>query len=420
VPSIRVFRVPLASSGSSVRFSTSTILNRESLGLYVEKTTFANTGPLSAAEQVVRQTALPENRRLVRLIKDAAVGRDWENALTAFREASTPDALLYSVLLHAAERCNRADEAFAIYEKMCRDKVAMGGPNFVALIRLAGRAGQLNRAISFKEDAHAQGVELNAFIYCALVDAHKHARDATGALHVWHEAKAAGVAMTPPLLSSLMSAVAQTGDVSRTEALVREADGQFQPNRIHLNCILHACRHASDADAALRIVEDHKARGVNPDVISFTILLSTLRIAGRSIADASGILQQMQDCGVEPDKFFLEEQLSMVIGVNIKRIFEDASVLSECDRPALESAFKLLEEFKNNSKQLSRLSEDVHKQLSAFLSSGTGLPTASADWFRVLQEGQKGPEYFWDRKSGRTQWEHPSGAIVGTVQAASI
>merc|ERR1711971_1155644 len=98
--------------------------------------------------------------------------------------------------------------------------------------------------------------------------------------------KNVGVTMTEPLLSSVMSAVARTGDVARTEDLLREADGKFKPNRIHMNCMLDACKHAGNADAALRIFKEQREKGLRPDVISFTLLLAVLRRAGRPPEDA--------------------------------------------------------------------------------------------------------------------------------------
>lgn len=397
-------------------FSVWTQRNREALGLTEVSTSFPKisvTGPVSPSDHAVLESSRHENRPLTSMIKRAAFVRDWPAAVAAFQESTQPDAVLYSVLMHAADRCDRPEEAFKLYEGMCRDQVPVSGVHFVSLIRLAGRHGKLARARTLQEDAAARAIPMNPFLCAALVGAYKRAGDVDGAMRIWFDAKNAGVIMTEPLLSSLMSAVARTGDVAATEALLQEAVGRFSPNRIHMNCILDACKHAGDADTALRIVAEQRASGLLPDVISFTLLLSILRLSGRQ-AELDIVLQQMKECNVAPDRFFVEEHLGCVLRLDIRT---EAESIQDLPREKLTEARGLLQRYRDDGLELSRMAVDVEQRILRRLATGT----STTEWFRVLCQNAGAPrsEYFWERTSGLTQWEFPVGQrIAGTVEAS--
>merc|ERR1712059_80726 len=124
-----------------------------------------------------------------------------------------------------------------------------------------------------------------------------------------------------------------------------EAEGQFKPNRIHVNCILDACKFAEDADAALRIFSEQRAKGIKPDVITFTLLLAVFQRVGQRSKDVEAVLQQMKECGVAPDKFFVEEHLSCVIGMNLRSAIRDrCEALRELPPEVLGAAADVLRE----------------------------------------------------------------------------
>lgn len=226
--------------------------------------------------------------------------------------------------------------------------------------------------------------------------------------------KNTGVAMTEPLLSSLMSAVARTGDVAGTEALLQEAAGQFTPNRIHMNCMLDACKHAGDAHSALRIFAEHRDKGLKPDVITFTLLLAVLRRVGRPQEDIKAVVEQMHACGIAPDKFFVEEHLSYTIGMDLPAPPE---ALKELPLEVLAAGTELLRKTREAGVKLTRMTAELEQRLMQLQTVEATKP----EWLRVLCESAEAarPEYFWDRTSGRTQWERPVGhPIMGTVQAA--
>jgi len=288
--------------------------NWERLGLQQPSQVISVTGPQTEADKNVKRLGNPENKALTAAIKKAARQRDWDGAATLFAEAKAPDALLYSALFHAADLCGRPGEAFARYEDVRRLGLPRNWVMITPLIKLAGRQGDLDRARGLVEEMREAGHRPDEFVCAVLVEAHKRVRDVRGALQVYTDMREEGILVSAPLLSAVMSAVASGGDVTQTEALLQDARGQFEPNVVHFNCVLQACKRAGDADAALRVLrQDMPRAGAKPDTISYTSVLAALRRAGRPPADVDGVVGEMRAAGVPPDDVFLEEQLACIL-----------------------------------------------------------------------------------------------------------
>lgn len=391
--------------------------------------TISKTGPTSPQEWEQMRQSRPETKEVIISIKKAARARDWDAAQEAFTGVENPDPLVYNAIIHAADACNRFDDAFQLFSQMQEAGLPLSAVTFSPLVRLAGRSRRLEKAKQLAEEMQSAGIALNGHIYSALIDAHKFARDVEGALEVWQEMKRLDVPVTESSLCSIMAAVAVLGDVSRSEELLREVHPTIQLNIAHYNCVLLACRKAGDPDSAQRVLREMKEKGIRPDVIAYTSLLVSMRAAGRPTVEMDAMLQQMAADGVRPDAIFVEEHLAHISGVPIGSDLR-AARLNEQSPEVLERLGAVVREAREAGIGLTSYTLDLEDRLK--LSTETcshSAPRASvhgdgSEWVKVLtKESQgadagQGGEYYWDRVSGRTQWEKPLGPITTVIQAA--
>ncbi|CAK0798697.1 unnamed protein product, partial [Prorocentrum cordatum] len=357
------------------------------------------TGPQTEADKNVKRLGNPENKALTAAIKKAARQRDWDGAATLFAEAKAPDALLYSALFHAADLCGRPGEAFARYEDVRRLGLPRNWVMITPLIKLAGRQGDLDRARGLVEEMREAGHRPDEFVCAVLVEAHKRVRDVRGALQVYTDMREEGILVSALLLSAVMSAVASGGDVTQTEALLQDARGQFEPNVVHFNCVLQACKRAGDADAALRVLrQDMPRAGAKPDTISYTSVLAALRRAGRPPADVDGVVGEMRAAGVPPDDVFLEEQLACILPPGAQERHRagslvypslEADALESAPRSTLEALASAIRNAREAGIEPGAAAADLEARLAASLGAGEDAG-ATADWVRVVAAGEGG------------------------------
>eukprot|EP00930_Biecheleria_cincta_P070457 TRINITY_DN58093_c0_g1_i1.p1 TRINITY_DN58093_c0_g1~~TRINITY_DN58093_c0_g1_i1.p1 ORF type:complete len:440 (-),score=89.19 TRINITY_DN58093_c0_g1_i1:400-1719(-) len=397
--------------------------NRRDLGIEV---------PLRAqpAEDAPADGLRATRRQAMASISQAAERENWKAARGSFGELIDQAC---NAALRAADRCHQLEEAFAIYKDIrCKVDFPMHASTFTPLIRLAGRQGQLQRAHALLGEMRERSVTATSHTYVALVGSYKAAGDVEGARQAYQEMKTAGVAVNSISLCAIMSAVAQTGDIAATEALLAEAQGHFPLSASHLNCILDACRRSNDASAAHSKLREYKSQGsIVPDVVSYTTVLSAMRSAGCVAEEVEALVQEMRAQGVQANQFFMEEYISCILGMHLGGRDAAAQRQQLLDKPAevLHKALAVLQEAKDQQLSLTRLAKLTEpmlqaaleeKQLRAAASAGgpsTGQQRGQEDWVMVRASATS-PEYYWDRASGRTQWERPASPVAATVDPA--
>lgn len=404
--------------------------NRQHLGLEVPLRTEDVEGTPADALNDTR-------RQFVAGISKAAERQNWKTARDSFAELIDQAC---NAALHAADRCDQLEEAFAIFKDIrCKVDFPMHASTFTPLIRLAGRHRELQRAHALVAEMRERNVPLTSHICVALVGGYKAAGDVEGAIQAFQEMKAAGVAVNRISLCAIMSAVAKTGDIAATEALLAEAEGHFPLIASHLNCILDACRRSNDAAAALSKLQQYESQGsIVPDVISYTTVLSAMQSAGRPAEEAEALVQQMRARGVQANQFLIETYISCILGMRLGDQNTAAQRQQLQDKPAeiLHKALAALEEARNHQQlSLTRLAKHTETMLKAVLeekglraaadaaapasTSGPGMSQQprQEDWVMV-QATAASPEYYWDRASGRTQWERPNSPVTASVAPA--
>lgn len=427
-------RVPIPFAPLIARFSTQTRDNREGLGLKprARRSNLPVVAARSDSDIAVARASIPSQRRLTKLIAQAAQQKDWDAATAAFAEAKA-DPLgvcprVYSSMLHATDRCNKLREAMDIYaELMAKSDMPKNAAMFTSVIALAGRRQRVELALEIVDDMHKCGVEPNAHTCSALIHMYKHAQQPEDALRVYREMRAKGVEVDTVLLSAIMSALAKTGDVAATESLLEEAVGKFDPDCTHLNCILDACKVSEDPHAALRVLAAFRSRGVGPNVISYTCIMGALR--SRPVEEAHAVYKEMNKVGIAPNGFFLEEYLTSVLRFPVAEI--GLAPEWQASASARDLALELLKDARSRNIPVTRLLHRVEAALMEGAPSSPGVggaadaaPDDGHDWVKVLQGGGAGhaagddaspAAYYWDRVTGRTQWEPPPTPPRATI-----
>lgn len=416
-------------------FSTRARRNRDEVGFkppeMKDNQTISRAGPTTPQDfEQVRQSR-PENKANTYQIKRAARTRDWDAAWEMFSALESPDPLSYNAILHAADLSNKYTDAFQLFSQMREAGMPLSAVTFSPLIRLAGRFRKLDQVHALVEEMRSDGIMLNGHIFSSIIDAHKFAKDGDGAMKAWEEMKKAGIQVSEASLCSIMAALANVGDVARAEALLREDHSGMEPNIAHYNCLLLACRSAGDPESSRRFMQELKGRGIRPDVIAYTSLLASMRSVGRPPAELDVVLEEMAADGVRPDSFFLEEQLaylaSLPAGADLRAVR-----LNEQPPAVRERLAVVIGQAREAGMRLTNFTLDLEDRLKCLPEGGPApgpAPLAAAasgaDWVKVVTPGPAGgagegtpAEYYWDRASGRTQWERPPGPVTSVVEAA--
>ncbi|CAJ1336320.1 unnamed protein product [Effrenium voratum] len=358
-----------------------------------------------AAEQI--SCSDPEQQTALKEIFAALRTRDWEAGVAAYGRFSDPEPNLALAAVILAERCGKTTEAFDLYVDLRRRK-ELTARVFTHLIRLAGKVHTV-LAQAMLAEMKVCKLQPNQQNYLALLELFKQRRDAKAARETWQQMRQDIGEASEMTLCSVMSAVAKSGDVAGTEALLLEGNKIGRP---HFNCCLDACHVAGDADNAFRILGEMKAAGCPPDVISYNSVLGALDKAGRPSADRVRLLEDMERSGVKPNNLFLERHIACILGIPQKgaAVREVLQLPSEVRVEALETIRKA----EADGVEPTLLTQKVTKQVIE-----TEHLAKENDWVKVVgKDGAGSPlEYYWDRSSGLTQWEHPDCQVMETVSA---
>ena len=126
------------------------------------------------------------------------------------------EARTYSPLIRLAGRAHPV-LAHALQHEWVQQMFRLGDSDSGSV----GHAGFCRRSVwtcCRLGEMRAAAVEPNGHSYLAVFDVYKAARDVEGARRAWQDMRAAGVQPVYPAVSTIMSAVAKTGDISATEA----------------------------------------------------------------------------------------------------------------------------------------------------------------------------------------------------------
>jgi len=365
----------------------------------------------------------PRHAGVTTAIKKAAQVQDWDAAISAFRGVrGTPSPLNFNAILHAADKCERHEDADKLYAEMREAGHPVSASTFTPLLNIAARMRQLDRANLILSEMKKDGIDPNAHTYTVMIKAHSKVDDFDGAMQIWQEMKEVGVQPTAHTLLTLMKIPMIKGDVEGVERLIEEAAGKVKIEGSHFNSLLEACCRRHDAAAALRVLERMGKNGAPANVISYTLVMKAMRRSGGQYADLELVRKQMQAAGVKEDRFFVEQWLSCILDVDLTDLLEQPVSLEHVSADRLDSARHLIENALTQGIELTSLTNSAKEALMRIGCKHVGQQDQNGPQF---QQQEKGPiwvevpcepgaaaaAYYWDQVSGCTQWKRPQGPV---------
>mmetsp|Transcript_41530 Transcript_41530/g.120181 ORF Transcript_41530/g.120181 Transcript_41530/m.120181 type:complete len:420 (+) Transcript_41530:86-1345(+) len=318
----------------------------------------------------------------------------WDKARTRFRSVASPDTILYNVVLTAADRCGRYAEGLQLFAEMRKAQVKLTGVSYAGALTLLGRLGQ-----------------------------HDEARV------LWDELRAAGVSPTPACLTGLLNAAASNGKIRDVEERLAQARAEgLELFTTHLNCLVRTARELQQPQRALEAVRSIEEYGLQPDVVSYTLAMGACARAvgtgAMSFEAAQAYIQtiagEMAAKGLAANAFFLEEELSALLGIwPLRRLMEGnllagrspADATIQAAKAALAAATQL------GIRKTFLVDIVVGRLRSLEAASVAGppptLPPAPAalpaGWCQAL-DPTSGRPYYWQEADPAltTTWQHPA------------
>lgn len=389
-------------------------MSRRQLGLTIKTGAETTDSRLSCTD--------PEQQKLLKEMfsKGAAQGHNWDKIYEAYGQISTPEPALSTAFLSLAEKCGKIKEAFDVYAELRRRK-ELTVRMYSDMIRIAGRVHSA-LAHAMLADMKVSRLDPNPPNYLALLEIYKKEKDAAGARTLWQQMRQDSVQGSEVMLCSVMSVIAKSGDVAGAEALLLEADCPIIT--AHFNCCLDACHVAGDADSAFRILEEMKAANCSPDVISYNSALGAIDRAKGGKEERDRLLQDMEKNEVQPNELFMERHIACVLRIPQQGVKLTSELIDNLPEEAQSEAREVLQKMDASGLRYTRLLREVKRLLTVDSPAPQAdepppLPLSAerTDWVKVRRKDDAGSmiEYFWDRGSGLTQWEHPDCQVTETV-----
>lgn len=394
-------------------------MSRRQLGLTIKTTTGGDVtdSRLSCTD--------PEQQKLLKEMfsKGAANGHNWDTIFEAYGQISNPEPALSTAFLSLAEKCGKIKEAFDVYAELRRRK-ELTARMYTDMIRIAGRVHSA-MAHAMLADMKVSRLDPNPPNYLALLEIYKKEKDAAGARTLWQQMRQDAVPGSEVMLCSVMSVIAKSGDVAGAEALLLEADCPIIT--AHFNCCLDACHVAGDADSAFRILEEMKAANCSPDVISYNSALGAIDRAKGGKEERDRLLQDMEKNEVQPNELFMERHIACVLCIPQQGAKLTSELIQNLPEEAQNEAREVLQKMDASGLRYTRLLKEAKKLLAIHQPEpkteptppdpGLSMSEPRRDWVKVRRKDDAGSmiEYFWDRGSGLTQWEHPDCQVNETV-----
>eukprot|EP00933_Yihiella_yeosuensis_P005306 TRINITY_DN109796_c0_g1_i1.p1 TRINITY_DN109796_c0_g1~~TRINITY_DN109796_c0_g1_i1.p1 ORF type:complete len:464 (+),score=80.83 TRINITY_DN109796_c0_g1_i1:14-1405(+) len=374
-------------------------------------------------------TATEEALEVKEAMTKALDMRDWSGVRAAFDAMPQPEQVVYTFLLHAADRCNKRFEAEDIFAEMKNKGVFRSEIAFTSLINLCAREGDVGRVRQLMQELKSEGLTPDVMVYSAALTAFGRSGDSDGGLALWQEMISSGV--QPTAISYIaflnVSAAARDPAASR-ERLMEMAKFGLRPQAAHWNAVLKACKLADDANFALQILEEMKTSSVPPNIVSYTAAIGSLH-AERSAGwpeKVKALRSDMESQGIQPDSFFIQESIKGQLGDfwHVSGFRAKRAALEALDYATLQGALDDLKFARGKGIRLTARTAKLEEELQEVLSSpfrgqraanppplsGATVAPKAADWVEVHSQ-EHGRPYYWDRVSGVTQWERPAPSI---------
>lgn len=208
-----------------------------------------------------------------------------------------PDAVAYRLAISACARGGAWKDGINLLEDF---EAVTGQPPdviaFTAAITGCEYAGEWKRAFSLLDAMHRSGVEPNEVTMAAVIGA-----CATAC------AKETGTITFRETMSTPMS-LPQHKALQLLNVLKKD-DSVVSPNIIVYNAAIRVCAEAYDLRRALLLMEDLKAQGLTPTIVTFGTLMTASERA-ESIEGTNAVFRAMRDHKMEPNEIIYGAAIS--------------------------------------------------------------------------------------------------------------
>ena len=265
-----------------------------------------------------------EDRKLISSIAEAGNNREWFAVRRAWHASSKSAVPLFNTAMAAALKCGQFKEGLNIFDKLSVSSVRKTLKSYCCAIRLCGERLQ-NRTWDLWMEAQQDQLWESNESACSLMCA-----------ALYSASKAGNVTFAATLLDSMRR---------RGKVL----------NRIDWHQGIDACRIAGEAKAPLYLFEQMMATGIEPNVISFSLLAGA---SGKNLTQISEVNKWFEESNVETDPSFFEQLVRAILGagrLKVDRfIFEkDARAIAVGASPRRKlAAWRVIQQAKSKEIQL--------------------------------------------------------------------
>uniref|UniRef100_A0A0E0KLR2 Smr domain-containing protein n=1 Tax=Oryza punctata TaxID=4537 RepID=A0A0E0KLR2_ORYPU len=245
----------------------------------------------SAILDVYAQLGMKEE---VLALFDRARGSGWK-----------PDHVAFAVLAKMFGEAGDYDGIQFVFKEMREVGIKANIFVYNALLEALGKTGKPGLARSLFEEMTAEGVEPNARTLTALAKIYGRARWGRDALQLWEQMREKKLPADNILCNTLLSMCADVGLVGEAEQLFSEMkDPELgdvpKPDKWSYTAMINIYGSSGDAGRALQLFAEMVESGIEPNIMSYTIVIQCLGKAGR-IQDAVDVLEAGMAKGLKPD-----------------------------------------------------------------------------------------------------------------------
>ncbi|CAN6321896.1 unnamed protein product [Urochloa humidicola] len=216
-----------------------------------------------------------------------------------------PDHVAFAVLAKMFGEAGDYDGIQFVFREMRQVGITPNIFVYNALLEALGKAAKPGLARSLFEEMPAQGVQPNARTLTALAKIYGRARWGRDALHLWDQMRQMNLPADTILCNTLLSMCADVGLVAEAEQLFRDMNDPDctrvpRPDKWSYTAMINIYGSNGDTDRALHLFAEMLDRGIEPNIMSCTIVIQCLGKAQR-IHQAVEVLEAGLDKGLEPD-----------------------------------------------------------------------------------------------------------------------
>jgi len=192
--------------------------------------------------------------------------------------------------------------ALATYGRLVADGLEPSTVTRSCVINFAVEIGDLNGAITFFDElAEVETPPIRS--YMSLLRVHAKRKDWTSSAKVIRDMQHRGAKLDSVALNVALSTGVCADQLEGMEDLVAEADHNRPPfsDIVSYNTLIKGYAQRGDADGAINVLGRLRRRGLLPTSITFNTTMDAA-IRGQQRTKAWGVLQEMRDAGMRPDK----------------------------------------------------------------------------------------------------------------------